>query len=126
MFGFETSERAVLETFKNPAVGIGRISSNAGSQSGCTAVPPDKSQWLGPMDLAPLPNDAPAMRDLDALLEVHGGGELTGRHRRRRLPGPRRPQRVIVVRRELYSDGYSSVGSLAAPTHITNPCVCGV
>jgi len=47
-------------------------------------------QWLGPMAVAPLPNDAPTMRDLDALREVRGGGELTGRHRRRRLPGPRR------------------------------------
>ena len=43
--------------------------------------------------VAPLPNDAPAMRDLDALREVRAGGELTGRHRRGRLPGPRRPAR---------------------------------
>ena len=37
------------------------------------------------MAVAPLPNDAPAMRDLDALREVRAGGELIGRHRRGRL-----------------------------------------
>ena len=45
------------------------------------------------MAVAPLPNDAPAMRDLDALREVRAGGELIGRHRRGRLLGPRRPAR---------------------------------
>ena len=38
------SERAVLETFKNPAVGIGRISSTTGSQSGTLLLPHSVSQ----------------------------------------------------------------------------------
>ena len=43
------------------------------------------------MAVTPLPNDAPAMRDLDALREVRAGGELIGRHRQGRLLGSRRP-----------------------------------
>ena len=46
------------------------------------------------MAVAPLPNDALAMRDLDAQQEVRAGGELIGRHYRGRLPGPRRPARL--------------------------------
>eukprot|EP01048_Picozoa_sp_COSAG05_P013404 COSAG05_NODE_1426_length_4919_cov_280.452075_4_plen_47_part_00 len=45
------------------------------------------------MAVAPLPNEPPTMRDLDAQQEVRAGGELIARHFRRRLPGPRRPAR---------------------------------
>ena len=41
------SQWAVLATFKNPVVGIGRISSTTGSKSGCTAVQPDPADGRG-------------------------------------------------------------------------------